>query len=142
MPNKGSNELIQQERFYNDSLSGRLSDRSLGFMPIPEFLTVHGIYRETALGLITAAQMENKANQYEVDEEMVISLEKLHYSLINNVPVQKKHLLRIIPDFKMELNIPIDKLDKAKPVALDFFKRLAEEKEAKKYNRNKDFFNA
>jgi len=134
--------LVSQQEYQKNSLSSKLGDTSLKYLPTPEYVVLHGLYKEVALGLVTGYHTQVTTKIVDEDEEIIETLEKLHYGCVNDTPVQKKHLLRAIPDFRMELNIPLNKIDKSKPVFMDLFKKIEKERNDKKHRRNKDHYDA
>ena len=109
--------------------------------PIPEYIMLKGFNKERALTVVTAYHMQAKAKQYDPDEDMIEALEKVHYACVNDQPLKKRYVLRVLPDFRMEMNIPFNKMDMSEPTLKKFYDKAKEEKENEK-TRNKDYYNA
>ena len=69
-----------------------------------------GFNKERALSVISSYYVQSKARQISPDEEMIEALEKVHYGWMNNTPVRKETVLKVLPDFKMNLNTSFSKV--------------------------------
>ncbi|CAI2377209.1 unnamed protein product [Moneuplotes crassus] len=131
-------DLIQQEKFYNDNLTTRVKSQFYD-EPIPEMVTLMGANKERARGIITGYQMQHKVDSGVVDDHLIESIEKVHYALIHDTPVRKKYVLRVLPDFTMKLNKPLDQINMGEPIFKKTYDKMQKEQDEKK-SYNKKFF--
>ena len=114
----------------------------LAYEKIPDRLILQGFGKDFMLATINFYICNEKANSIELDEDMKATLEKVHYACLYGTEIRKELVVKVNPQFRMEINKPYEEIDMNQSIikhAMDESERMRTEQSRK---RNKDFYNA